>query len=607
MNANTRELSDGFLSLLGGMHSGIDPITLSAESGVYAKGINVIAREGVIQTRPAFVPFKQLASGKFQGAMVWKLDSTDRLVYVVDGVLYSMRFDTKAITNHGLLFSTSKDRMNYCQADRWAVIQDGTAKPQALEEYSGNAILYTRPYPYTNGSDSPPKELALVPGSVMSYAHGRIHYVPTILPALAPALTDETDAEQLNLIPDLTTLTGRTSFVSTDIMDVYVPEFIFRMSEHRVLNEGGGIELPMELGSIHGMATMRNAATGTGSGPLVLFAREGLVAFDVSISRTEWKNNQIGQVLFSTIGTISPYSLTQINTDIGFIDTEGRLRTLKYEASNIGNSLTSLPMSHELDEFHKADTNPQLAATSMNFHDSRLTFTLLGGTGPIYKALASLDLAKVYNLAGAGTNPSFDGIWTGFDFQQTLTARDENKRWRHFVVIKKGNENHLFVLDSNAILDNNDKPIESTIITRFMDFGSAVDTKALQYVNIWFSDIKTDSQVELYFRPRGYPFWTPVATSSFVVPGGKPQFRRSVSFPLTIEEIGCDPVSEEKLSIATHIQFAIRWRGRLKIDRFRAVATLRVDPPGSCLEADNPDNVEITIGLELDDLAYRVF
>jgi len=607
MNVDTRELSDGFLSLAGGMYSGLDPLVLSNEGGVYAKGINVTAREGIIQTRPAFVHFAQLASGKFQGSFVWKLNSTDRLVYIINGVLYSMRFDTKAITTHGAYFDTTLDRAYFCQAYNWAVIQDGINQPKALEENtSGNAIVYTRPFPYTN-SDSPPDSLKLLPGTIMAYAHGRIHYVTSDLPAIAPVLTDESDPDQLNATPNLTGLNGKASFVSSDVLDIYVPEFLFRMSEHRVLNEGGAIELPAELGYINGMSTMRNAATGTGHGPLIVFARDGVCAFDVSIPRNEWKNVQIGQVLFSTIGTGSPHSITQMNTDIGFIDTEGRLRSVKFEASNVGNSLVSLPMSHELDVFHKKDYTPYLASTSMCFFDSRLTWTMIGQTGPVYKALASLDFAKVYALGQPSGGPSYDGIWTGFDFQQTLMARDSNRNWRNFVVIKKNTENHLFVLDYEAVKDNNDKPIESSVWTRFMDFGQVVDTKALQYAEVWFSDIKTDSTVAIYFRPRGYPFWTLISSRTFNVPGGDPQTRRRVMFPVTVEDVGCEPVSQEKLNVATHFQFAIKWTGRLKIDRFRAVATLRSEPPTSCLDEDNPDNVEVTSGVELDDFSYQVF
>lgn len=607
MNVDNRELSDGFLSLLGGMHSGIDPLIIGSDSGVYAKGINVTSREGIIQTRPSFVSFNQLSNGKFQGASVWKLDYVDRLVYVIDGVLYSMRMDTKAIINHGLLFNTTIDRVNFSQAYKWMVIQDGINAPQALEENSsGLAVVYSRSSSYLD-TDSPPAELCLVPGTVMTYAHGRIHYVPVNLPALTPSV-DDSDPDSLNSIPDILDINGRASFVSTDILDIYVPEFVFRMTEHRVLNEGGAIELPAELGYIYGMTYMRNAATGTGNGPLVLLAREGVCAFDVSIPRNEWKQVQIGQVLFSTIGTISPYSVIQINTDIGFIDTEGQLRTIKYESSSVGNSLVNLPMSHELDVFRLADSTPQLPSVSMSYYDSRVTWTMRGSSGPVYKALASLDLAKVYNLGGSGSNPSYDGIWTGFDFQQTITARDANKKWRHFVVVKKGtNENHVFVLDKDAVKDNDTKPIQSSVWTRYMDFGSPVDTKALREIEVWFSEIKTDTTVQVYFRPRGYPSWSLIATKIFEVPGGEPQARRKVSFPVTVEDLGCDPVSEEKLNIATQFQFAIVWTGRLKIDRFRAIATLRAESPVSCLEVDNPSGVELDAGLQLDDYSYSVF
>lgn len=605
MNATTQEQSAGFLSLTAGMHSGLDPIILADDA--YHKGINVICRSGTIQTRPAFVEYLKLPSGKFQGARIWKLESCDRLVCVIDGTLYSTRLDTKETLNHGLLFSQTVDRVYFCQAYKWVVIQDGASQPKALEEDStGKAVVYTRPYPYKD-KESPPKDLCLVPGTVMTYSHGRIHFVPSKLPAIAPVVSDYANPEQLNATPTVLDMNGKASFVSTDVLDIYVPDFLFRMTEHRVLNEGGAIELPNELGYINGMSTFRNAATGTGNGALVVFGREGVCAFDVSIPRDQWKEVQIGQALFSTIGTLSPYSITQINTDIGFIDTEGKLRTLKYESSGVANTLTSLPMSFELDVFHKQDTTPYLTATSMNLHDSRLTWTMRGQSGPSFMALASLDFAKYYAM-GQADKPSFDGIWTGFDFQQTLSARDANKTWRHFVIIKKGTtENVLFVMDDTAKLDNNDTKIQSTIVTKLYDFGSPINTKALQYFELWLSDVAVDSTVSVYFRPRGYPNWTLASSRSFHVPSGSPQVRRRVMFPVTVDDVGCDPVSGEKLCVATHIQFAVVWSGRLKIDRLRAAAALRVDPPVSCLDKDNPDGVGVVEDAMLSDFAYRVF
>ena len=339
-----------------------------------------------------------------------------------------------------------------------------------------------------------------------------------------------------------------------------------------------------------------------------IVGREGVCAFDVSVARKDWKNINIGQVLFSTVGTVSPHSIVQMNTDIGFLDTEGKLRTIKFENSQASNTLTSLPMSHELEVFHQTDTTPYLESASASFVDSRLCFTLKGDAGPVYKGLASLDFAKVYSMGGPDS-PAYDGIWTGFDFQQVLAARDSSRKWRQFVVEKSGTSgNTLLVLSDTAVKDLGSSSIESMVVTRFMDFGTVVETKVVKTLELWLSGIAEDSSITVYGRPRGFPGWVELGTKSFHVPGGEPQSRRRVLIPVSQEELACDPVSSEKLNVATQLQFALVWRGRLTIDRFRAVAALRVDPAASCLESDNTEEKEYdsdNSGTTLDYFRYR--
>ena len=241
----------------------------------------------------------------------------------------------------------------------------------------------------------------------------------------------------------------------------------------------------------------------------------------------------------------------------------------------------------------------------MNLHDNRLTWTMNGNLDGTFKSLASLDFAKVYALGKADT-PSFDGIWTGFNFQQTLTIRDGDGERRHLVIVKDGVKNIAYVLDESAIKDDNTKDIRSIVWTRYMDFQQAVDTKVLKSVEFWLSGIATTSTVWVYFRPRGCPRWILAGTRKFNVPGGEPQYRRRVLFNISQEDVDCCRISKDKLNIATHFQFALVWTGRLKFDRLRAVAALRQDPFDTCVSEDNTEGVELTNGLQIDDFEYSV-
>lgn len=593
------EVRDGFLSLASGMNGGFDPSLLDDSS--YARGINVTTRDGIIQTRPSFSVYSELGSGLFQGMGRWSLNSGDRFVYVIDGYVYSMILNDKNVVNHGLHLSPTVTRCSFTQVDRWIMIQDGVSAPFVLEENtSGVAQAY---------SETNPPAPVITAGYASAYIHGRIHYSPATLPLMTPALpTVATDADY-NAAPDTSTLVGRQSIVSSDILDVYDPQWVFRLSEHRVLNEGGAIALPAELGFVYAIAPFRNANTGTGVGAGIVFARDGVCAFDFSVPRTEWNNTNISQVLFFGSGTVSPMSVVPINDDLAYIDTTGNLRTVKYTASaTSGGSLSSTPMSFELTPFIKQATKVSLPATSAAYTDNRLLFTTSGTVNGSYRAVGVLDTAKVASIKGAEA-ASYDGVWTGYTFQQVITGRKDSE-WLTFVVVKgvSGETNNtLLWLDSEAIVDCGSTPVKSVIWTKLMEFGKPLDTKKITNIDIWFSDIRRNTTVSVYFRPRGYAKWSLATTKTIVVPDGSlPQTRRRLHFPVPMVTTGCNPATNEKLYLATAMQFAIVMTGRCKVDRCTITATLVLDPPAACVEEKGVVVNSSAPGVELEDFDFAV-
>jgi hypothetical protein len=227
---------------------------------------------------------------------------------------------------------------------------------------------------------------------------------------------------------------------------------------------------------------------------------------------------------------------------------------------------------------------------------------------PCFKALGSLDFARLYSMSGA-EGAAFDGVWTGFHFMHTFTARNAERVPLHMAAVRtESGGNKLLALDQDGseVKDAGGAGVESMIVTRFMDFQAPVDTKALKHVELWLSGIACDSSLAVYFRPRGVSGWTLAGSKTFNVPdGSEPQSRRRVNLPITVEEIGCDPVTGDKLNVATQVQFAIVWTGRLKLDRFRVIAGLRTDENTACDAEDNPDNNTYAgSGVELDYLRY---
>ena len=571
------EVTEGFVSLVDGMQGGVEPMLTKETS--FSVGVNVTGRRGLLQTRPSFRKVADIPSGLYQGAGRWSLNGGDRIVLSLGGVIYYIDCDTYSISSVPTeILSPIVSKCYFNQIDRWFMIQDGAGRPVVLEEDdSGSVVLF--------GRDDP--KVSYVVGTVGCYAHGRFHYSPIYVPTLTP------DPETLpTAVPVASEEPGRMGFVSSDVMDLLNPEYVFRMSEHRVVAEGGEMSMPQELGFVTAMAALRNADTGTGVGALVVFARNGVSAFDVSITRAQWKTTQISQVLFTGASTQSPWSVCSVNGDLFYIDDEGHVRTLRYSTSEVKNALTSLPLSNELVPYVMKN-NLSIASTA--FVDNRLLATFCGhDTLSHFRALASLDLA-VLQARGASPQSMYDGLWTGFKFKQVLSAFSGGVTTLFAIVEKDDGAHALMVLDDDDVYDEGSVPIESQIVTRTFLFKSPTDQKLLKYVELWLADIQSNTTVSVYVRPSGYPYWQLVGTKALIVPDGTPaQVRRGLRFSVDFNAAKEDTVNNEKLTMGSGLQFLIKWRGRMKIETFRATASVDIVAPPAC-EEDNPESEEYEV------------
>ena len=593
------EVSDGFISLLGGMQGGINPLLLGPT--MYARGINVSSREGLVRTRAGFTSLGAIpAAGTFQGAARWSLNSGDRIVVAVSGRLLTFNLESETWTDLGVQMSTTAETVYLEQADRWIIAQDGSSTPKAIEEVAGVDQMY---------SGSNPDGVKHVPGTISKYVFGRVHFVPTLLPTQTPSLPDDAVEADYNETPISSALSGRTVFVSSDVRDNFDPQWILRMSEHRILSQGGGLAMPQELGFITGMSAFRNAATGTGTGPLILFAREGVCAFDVSVPRTAWKSQQLSQVLFFGSGTRSPFAIVPVNDDIVFLDAEGQLRTIRFTTSKTAGgsgSLSNTPMSTEVTPFLEASDRSLLPHASASYAYNRLLFTVAGEEGPQFKGVVSMDTDPTFGVSET-SNALFDGMWTGFTFLRLLHARYQDGL-RHFAVVRNGAALALVWYDDSALVDPNGTRIMSQLWTKFYEFGdAALLTKRLQHVDVWLSDVQTQTEFEVLFRPSGYPNWLSLGSKVLNVIGTLPQARRRLRFGVDTDNTGCNPVTQEALHSATEFQFALRWTGACTVAKFQVVAQKLADAPPECAE-DNPDNNDMASapGETLDDFEYEV-
>jgi hypothetical protein len=591
----------GFTGLPGGVNSGIDASLI--QDVECARGVNISVRGGLVETRGGFVVEGALDNrGAFRGAEVWRLDGGDLLVAVLGPDIVVRSFDTGQQWLITAGFQGDPEWCYLCQADRWMVVQNGIDRPMVLQYSGGEVSLYGRD----------PAEVSLSIGTLGSYMHKRIHYVPTLVPGLTPAVPESATEDELNAVPDPTEEDGRMSFVSSDVRDNLRPDWVFRMSEHRVLNEGGAV-MPAELGFIEAFGQMRGAATATGYGPLVVFGREGVAAFDVSIPRTTWLANAFGQILFRGAGTTSSRAVTPVNDDLTYIDSNGDVRVLKYDKSELSGAsgiLYNIPRSNEMRYYIKLGDKEYLKEVSAASHDNRFVWTLVGTSDKYYKALGVLDEVTTFSMA-AKDPPAYYGIWTGLKFHQLLQARKNLER-HMFVVVKSATGISVLRYSDDEYVDPSDTSILSTVVTKTYDMATqgaatSLDVKRLQYFEIWLDRLKMDTTISVYYRPAGYSKWSLAGSRTLTVPSGGPmQARSAVKIPITEESIDTDPVSGQRLNVGNQFDFMVRWQGHCRIMAFRVLGIPVPQPESDSCEVDNAEAIQYPAEVLDTDFDYEV-
>lgn len=576
----TATMSAGFSYLVTGMDGGRDPATL--DSSTYAKGINVQTRGGFARTRPGLVKLADIAEGTFQGAGRWSLNEGDFFGYVVDGNAYVIAADDGAITLVGTGVMDATAQCHVTQVERYLIFQDGISVPHAV-----HMVANVPTYFGALDVNQMPK------GTIMYYVLGRFHLKPTVVPG--------------------TTEIGDAYFISGDIILPSDSTTVLGYTEGTYLAGGGAHALPGEMGFIHGMTAYRNAPTGTGYGQLLIFGRNGISAFDTSIPRADWNTQQLAQVLYYGSGTRSPWSIIQVNDDVVYRALDG-WRTVRYtQAYAAGaNPLSVLtgPISNEVSEYLAPADGPFLPYVSTCFADNRIMMTAVGTGTRSFKGIISLDFANIYNLAEA-PRPAYDGLWTGLNFRQCLNGTRADVPTA-FVFTEDA---ALYYFDKYADTDEGGSLIESQIVTGVMTPGTAegadvISPKRFDYVDMHVSGVSQKTSIEVYMRPRNYPYWAKVGATRVIEPGvgSEPVYVRPLRFGMD-DDTSCNPALEKLLRYSIDFQFAIKWTGAMRIDMFSAVVTAESQVnPEPCNPGQLPAITSGTenAGVELSDFSYVV-
>jgi len=553
----------GFVSLSGGAHAGIAPEVLSETA--YSRGINVSSREGLVQTRPGFTPESVvLPAGVFQGMVSWYLHSGTRIVIGLGGKLAVYAVETGVLTTFDTDLSPIEP-LYFCQAERFFVVQDGIHTAVVLQEVGG--VVERR------------AEAHSIPvGRAMAFSQGRLHVNP-----------DKVGTEN-----------GRPYLQSGDIFDPAEPARCLNFTEDMYLNEGGAHSVPVESGYLYAFAPLRNAGTGTGYGNLIAFSRRGVSAYDMSVGRAQWKDEDIVQVLYFGPGTRSPWSVVPINGTLMYRALDG-LRLLSYAVTSAqdtgGNALANVPQSSEVGPYMTRDDRSYLPRVSAAVVDNR-AFMTCGGTGGVwFKAIVVVDFARISSIQSPQTEVAYDGIWQieGKSFGGICACAKEDEE----ILYAYMSDGRLWRLDPEAVTDDQ-ASIRSRLVTRTLLLDSP-DNKRVSQVNLWLRGLTRDTTIQAYSRPMGYPLWLDLGSLSLkVAEGSLPQRRRALSLAVPWTDSAADPVSEEYLTVGQGHQFALEWTGPAVIEMFRVLGEYVPEPqPNPCSETEARSIVAVTNGVDL--------
>jgi len=402
----------------------VDPSLLRA--GLASRLYNVDIRNGLARTRNALGQETLPVQGRFQGAFEYRLNQKDYLVVVVAGQVWLRLSQTGAWTKVGEFPTTDFHQAYFTQADRFGIVQNGITAPvenwpvifhgetpvDNLESryLDGSGFKQVKNWPVANGG---PDTVRVPIGTAMAYGHGRLFVA-------VDRYYDDGAASGMN--QEWKRKLGRIHWSAGNVIQSGLPEEVLVFTEQYIIANGGpALSLPAEMGFITSMGFLRNSESGTGLGAMIVFAQRGACAFAVNLPRASWIRSpdaRLGQVLFTSSGSASPWGLAAVNSDLVYYGERG-LRTLKYSASNETSTggLASVSLSPEVSNFTRL-TDPALHEpyVTMAYVDNYLFFTGVGvglPTGDVaFKAVMPWDLAS-FQVSGEPPSRVFSGAWCG--------------------------------------------------------------------------------------------------------------------------------------------------------------------------------------------------
>lgn len=491
----SNRVTDGFLTLEGGVDSGFAPSIIQPNQAAWA--VNTTMRYGFPQPRPGWC-FRSLSfasedqqtafeTGLFQGAGTYLADNGNKYLAVsISGRVYTIKvtaankpFAVQELTSSTYVNQATQPQAWFCQAERWLIVQNGIDRPLL---WNGSGVQRS------NCLTQNPHQVPI--GGPMAYGKGRL--------AVASGAS-YTMGDLVNSDPAL----GRDTVIN--------------FTENDYLNEGGSFVVPN--GPITGMAYGANLDTTLGDGNLFVFTESAVFSFDAPIDRTVWKNltYPIQRYAALNFGSVNHNSLATMNGDVAFRSPDG-IRTIQISRRD-WDTWGQTPISRQVIRAIRYDTSELLQyASAVNF-DNRLLMTVQPqqipksgsptASGVYHRGLVSLDYHLVSGM-GLKAPPAWEGVWTGLNILRILTLGTGATQRCFMFALTPDNRICLWEITKENIFDfdgADDVPIQWIIETKSMTAATPNGQKTIEGAEFWYDQVAGNVSCTVKYRPDLEQTW----------------------------------------------------------------------------------------------------
>lgn len=567
-------LADGMLSFESGQDAHHSPDKIQPTA--YALGVNVscdnnnLSPRWGIAERDLILPdgtlelpdhnrvkFDMLFNqGRFQAAAPYSIGSQYYHAVVISGNLFLVNQDTYEVTpvpiddgtgnDNTTMLDESAYRINWSVAGRFLVFHDWPANPVILE-----------------GTEARRADPALfeVPVSVLGVSNSTRFFIANNGNEFTGG-----DPEGSLAAPD----------APITFQEVLIPSAAYFGQVFQVTTNYSN-------DPITAMASLQVADTSTGIGPLLVSTQSKIKAYGANSPRASWSAEQFGSEFVYASGIAGPRALTNLNSDLLYLDSEGQLRSLAMSRDE-QRKWSKVPMSLEVSNWLKFWDPSLVRFAAMAYFENKVLITAnpyrttaIGMAGNrltdfAHGGFVVLELDGLSALSGESP-PVWAGLWTGVHPMEIIT---NNKRL--FVYGKKnGRTNTLYEFtpeDKFDVIDGKERSIISRINTKQFDFKDPFMNKETHSIDFDLSSVMGDFCLDIKYKPShsaGFLPWNsfrhtaPFQSCDVPSPNEINGFSGHQFRELTLSapsDDSCDPVTRELFRTFRKVQFQFTIEGR---------------------------------------------